>query len=138
MTTTVANHLVIACPHATGWAITSVRAPKKAALEKLAKEALAEFILDEFLCLAKCYPDLRLAAYAGNNWRREYLLSELFRRAREKEIAVEEGYPIYVGTDVLVLSVPRQNTMKTLCEPMDFMIEQLVKEIRAILKSYHG
>lgn len=131
------KHLVIASPHYTGWAVTSVCASNKAERERLVKEMMAELILDEFLCLAKRYPRLQLAAYSGYDLRREYLLSELFKRAREKDDD-GESYVIYVGTWVTELLVPRQNTMKKLSEPMDFMISQLVKEIRAILQSYPG
>lgn len=137
MNNTAPKHLVIACPHTTGWAVMSVWAAEEAELEKLAKEMLAELILDEFLCLAKRYPSLCLAAYRGNDSRRGYLLSELFKRAQEKELEGEE-YVVYVGTDGAELPVPRQNTMKTLHEPMDVMIKRLLKEIRAILKNYPG
>lgn len=137
MKTTVAKHLVIACPHTTGWAVTSVWASKKAELEQLARGALAELILDEFLCLAKRYPSLKLPRFKGNDPRREYLLSELFRRAREKDDD-NESYVIYVGTMVTELLVPRQNAMRTLREPMDHMIRLLVREIRSILRSYPG
>lgn len=131
------KYLVIASPHYTGWAVTSVCASNKAERERLAKEMMAELILDEFLCLARRYPRLQLAADSGNDLRRAYLLSELFKRAREKDDD-GESYVIYVGTMVVELPVPRQNTMKKLREPMDVMISQLVKEIRAILKSYPG
>jgi len=131
------KHLVIASPHYTGWAVTSVCASNKAERERLAKEMMAELILDEFLCLAKRYPRLELAAYSRNDLRREYLLSELFKRARKNDDD-GEPYVIYVGTMVTELLVPRQNAMRTLREPMDVVISQLVKEIRAILKSYPG
>lgn len=137
MKTITPKHLVIASPHYTGWAVTSVCASNKAERERLAREMMAEFILDEFLCLAKRYPRLQLAAYSDNDSRREYLLSELFKRAREKDDD-GESYVIYVGTMVTELPIPRQNTMKKLCEPMDAMISQLVKEIRSILESYPG
>lgn len=131
------KHLVIASPHYTGWAVASVSARTRAERERLAKERLAELILDEFLCLAKRYPRLQLAAYSGYDLRREYLLSELFKRARGKDDD-GESYVIYVGTMVVELLVPRQNTIKKLLEPMDFMIERLVTEIRSILRSYPG
>ena len=131
------KHLVIASPHYTGWTVTSVCASNKAERERLAKETMAELILDEFLCLAKRYPRLQLAAYNGNDLRREYLLSELFRRAREKDDD-GESYVIYVGIMVTELLVPRQNAMGTLREPMDHTIRLLVREIWSILRSYPG
>lgn len=137
MKTVTPKHLVIACPHTTGWVVTSVCASNQAERERLAKEMMAELILDEFLCLGKRYPSLCLSAYSDNDSRREYLLSELFKRAREKDDD-GETYVIYVGTMVTELPVPRQNTMRTLREPMDHLIRLLVREIRSILKDYPG
>ena len=137
MKTVTPKHLVIACPHTTGWAVTSVRARTKHERERLAKEMMAELILDEFLSLAESHPQFRLAAYSDNDSRREYLLSELFKRAREKDDD-GETYVIYVGTMVTELPVPRQNATRTLREPMDRLIRLLVREIRSILKDYPG
>ena len=137
MKTVTPKHLVIACPHYTGWAVTSVCASNQAERERLAKEMMAELILDEFLCLGKRYPSLCLSAYSDNDSRREYLLSELFKRAREKDDD-GETYVIYVGTMVTELPVPRQNATRTLREPMDRLIRLLVREIRSILKDYPG
>lgn len=131
------KHLVIACPHTTGWAVTTVRARTKHERERLAKKMIAELILDEFLSLAESHPQFQLAADSDNDSRREYLLSELFRRAREKDDD-GETYIIYVGTLVTELPVPRQNAKRTLREPMDRMIRVLVREIRNILRSYPG
>ncbi len=131
------KHLVIATPYTTGWAVTSVWAPTEEELEQEAKKALAEFILDEFLELGKRYPNLGLREFRDDPAKRDYLLSELFKRARQKEDFGQE-YIVYVGTDPMELVVPHPKDSPWNRAPMDEMIRRLMKEIRDILKTYPG
>ena len=129
------KHLVIACPCTAGWAVTSVCASTETELEEEVKKVLSEFLLDEFLCLAKRYSNLKLNEFRGDSAKREYLLSELFKQAREKEVAGER-YVIYVGTDCMELVVPHPKEIPWNRAPMDEMIHRLIKEVREILKGY--
>ena len=130
----MSNHLIIACPHKTGWAVDSVSAKTKKELEKLAKQTLAEFLILGWLDLPKNYQRLGLSHSEGDP-RNEYLLSELFKRARKMDLDCEY-YVIYIGTEYMELEVPHPSTIPWNKSPMDVMIHRLIEEVKAILKEY--
>lgn len=130
----MSNQLIIACPFQTGWAVTSVSARSKSALERQAKEALAEFLIWGWLDLPNQHPRLGLVQ-SEDDPRTEYLLSELFRRARKMDDN-GEAYVIYIGTTFMELKVPHPSEIPWNKSPMDVAIGRLIHEVKSIIKDF--
>jgi hypothetical protein len=123
------HYLIVACPNRTGWSINSVTANTEEELEAEAKKVLAEFLFDDFLCLARRYGVPRY----GSSLKKEYILDELFKRARLRDID-GETYVIFIGRDCAELPVPHPKEIRWNEAPMDAVIRRLHKEITKILK----
>ena len=128
------EHLIIACPTLTSWAITSVRAETEQERERLAREVLHEFLIEGYLELPGQYKSLALSKSKADP-RNEFLLSELFKRAVKMDDDGEQ-YVIYIGTSYIELQVPEPKEIRGDQGPMKVVVSRLVEEVRNILKEY--